>query len=83
MVPPHKPIGETIRRPEPALSVSPTTRGTRFWAVGMTEVCPLSPPAGQKPFQSLTKTQHSSYFFRPKPNKPVTRGNKGSLGIET
>jgi hypothetical protein len=50
MVPPHKPIGETIRRPEPALSLPPTTRGTCFWAVGMTAVRLLSPPQAKNPF---------------------------------
>jgi len=63
MVPPHKPLGEPICRPEPARSLPPTTRGTCFWAVGMTAVCLLGPPAGQKPFQSLTKTQQSSYIL--------------------
>ena len=62
MVSPHKPLGEPIRRPEPALSLTPTTRGTRFWGVGMTGVCLLQPPQAQKPVQSLTKTQS---FYTP------------------
>ena len=37
-MPPDKPSGETIRRPEPALSFPPTAQGARIWEVGMTAV---------------------------------------------
>lgn len=62
VVSPHKPLGEPVRRPEPALSLTPTTRGTRCWGAGMTAVCLLQPPQAKKPLQSLTKTQQSSKY---------------------
>ena len=60
MVSSHKPLGEPVSRPEPALALTPTTRGTRVWGVGMTEVCLFQPPQAQKPVLSPTKTQQSS-----------------------